>query len=79
MIRFTAKGKQLRVGIDSDYGGLGACWWECENDTVSRVMRDHYTDRLFNLVQAIREEAYEEGYRNGRSKKRKKKYFSGHL
>ncbi len=79
MIRFTAKGKQLRVGIDSDYGGMSSCWWECENDTVSRIMRDHYTSRLFKLVQAIREEEYKEGHADGRQKKRKKRYFTGHL
>ena len=85
MILFTTDEKQVQISVDAGYptkknsGWLQACWWTFENATVAKVMRKYLADRFERKIREVREEEYEEGYRNGRSKKRKKEYFSGRL
>ena len=85
MILFSTDETQVKVLIDSGHrtentdGWLNSCGWDFKSEVVAKVMRDHLAGRLYETVQTIRKEEYEEGYQDHRQKKRKKRTFSGCL
>ncbi len=85
MILFTTDERQVQISVDTGYqtketsGWLQACWWTFENVTVAKVMRKYLADRFERKIREVREEEYDEGYQDGRGKKRKKRGFVGYL
>jgi hypothetical protein len=76
MIIIERVNTQVRVKIEN--GPLGhwyAFSFECNDDCYADLLRQHFQSALWNRIEAIRKQEYEEGYKAGRSKKEKKKYF----
>jgi flagellar biosynthesis/type III secretory pathway protein FliH len=50
--------------------------WECEHQYAAELLRIHLEEKYHNLIQAAYRKAYEQGYKDGRGRKRKKTWFS---
>ena len=52
--------------------------WECGNQYSAELLKRHLTKSLGNFLESIRRKAYETGWKDARSKKRKKTgFFTG--
>lgn len=52
---------------------------ECGNAFYAELLRGHFSQKLQNIVEAIRAEEYNRGYKDGRGKKAKQTYFFSRL
>lgn len=76
MIEFSLEEKKVRVKITSTIG-LGWAWLvtvnECEAKPYAILLKDRLEKDMSNKLEAIRREAYNEGWKDAKSKKVAKK------
>ena len=82
MITFKRTGTNLYAEVDTGSGVerpiFPFSFANGGNEASASVMTQHLRDRMFSKLQAIREEAYEQGWSEGRAKKRPKRtWFRG--
>lgn len=58
--------------LDSTYHFL----FDCGDKYYASLLRQHLYNRLSTRIEEIRKEEYERGYKDGRSKRAKKSWFS---
>jgi hypothetical protein len=58
--------------LESTYG----FYFSCGDVHYAQLLRDHFIDKLKNMVREIRQEEYLKGYKHGRWKQAKKTWFS---
>ena len=52
--------------------------WETQNEIFCALLADRLRDQLFEMMKKVREEAYDQGWRDAKSKKgAKETWFSG--
>jgi hypothetical protein len=77
MITFNRDDKKVCLKVSD--GPLGAVYhfnWDCDDTYYAELLANHFDSKLDKLVQRIREEEYQRGYKEGRGKKAKKTWFS---
>ena len=50
--------------------------WECGTQYAAELLRIHLEKKYHDLIEAAHRTAYEQGYKDGRGRKRKKTWFS---
>lgn len=50
--------------------------WECGTQYAAELLRVHLGEKYHALITAAHRNAYEQGYKDGRGRKRKKTWFS---
>ena len=86
LIEFGRDGKRLVVHADTNLpgdDGKGNCFfifrWQCEDPAYAELLRRYFDDRLRDCVEDIRQEAYEQGRKDGRGKRKKATMFAESL
>lgn len=79
-VRFEAAQDGKKVSIRVQYD-TGLSWWhyhehEFADETVAKVMCDRLIEGMETRVRHIAKTAYEQGYKDGRGKKKRKTYFT---
>lgn len=80
MIQFTIDGKDLLVRIESELPPKENVYllrWNTADACYANLLGDHLRSKLNNKLRAIREEAYEQGWKDAKAKRKKKDWFSG--
>lgn len=77
MIRIDRQETQVKVTLDN--GPLGSNFpftWECGNVYYAALLTRHFSNNLNQMIQSVREEEYNKGYKDGRAKRAKRSWFS---
>ena len=77
LIQILRDGNKVRVTFKN--GPLGYefyFYYDCQGDVYASLLSEHFKDRLQSIVKQIREEEYNQGYKDGRAKRGKKAWFS---
>lgn len=82
-IGFTRKNKQAAVvnviidtGLDCDRPVL-TLYWDCRQQYIAVLLQKYLTKQLKESIKNAHRLAYEQGYKDGRGKKKRKTFFSG--
>ena len=82
-IMVTREGVDLLVKIEFYNGWAGNAIWTfkntCSDKFYAGLAGAELNRQLLNNIRNIREDAYESGYRDGRSRKKKCKFFSSRM
>jgi hypothetical protein len=78
MIEFKREGAVVKVHLDTGAGWTLWPKYECSDELYAILLRDRLANRVFSKLQSIREEAYSQGYADGRGKKAKRSYHAGY-
>lgn len=76
MIKFTREETKVKVSIES--GVINYTYhllWNCTDDVYAELLQRQFQNKMEEKLTAIRKEAYEDGYKDGRGKKAKKSWF----
>ena len=79
MININKHGTTVKVSIET---GLIASssdvllYWECGNDVFAELLTNQLRKKLADRIQAIRQEEYEQGWKDAKAKKRKRTWFA---
>lgn len=80
MINIFRDDKLVRVTIEG--GPLNSTYhfsFDCGDKHYAELLADRFNEQLWNRVENVRKLEYNQGYKDGRSKKEKKKYFYSSL
>ena len=77
MIQITQEDTNVRLSIESNLGCNYIVRYNCGDVYYSRLLRDHLQAKMYNKLEAIRREAYEEGWRDKTKRKPKQTWFRG--
>lgn len=77
MIRFSKDGTKVKVRVDH---GLSedthlVLNWECGSTLYSELLSSHLQKQLEKIVQQVRQEEYNRGWKDAKAKKAKCDYF----
>lgn len=77
MIQFTRDGKRVQATVETGLNSNPTITmsFECSSEMCAEMLAHRLRERLGNTVEAIRQSEYEDGYKAGRSKVAKRKYF----
>jgi len=83
-INFTRNGDKkctqviAAIATDLDIEKSILCFdWECGTQYAAELLRIYLDKKYHDSIKAAHKKAYEEGYKDGRGRKRKKLWFSG--
>lgn len=77
LIRFERDGSSVNVFIDEGPMGYQFVFkYTCGSDWSADLLKRHYHNKLTKVVESIRKEEYDRGYKDGRAKKAKATWFS---
>lgn len=80
MIEITKDDKKVKLSIETGmYNSHSAVWlyWDCQNELFADLLAKQLRDKLRARMESIRQQAYNEGWKDKSSKRKKKDYFSG--
>ncbi|MCK4499669.1 hypothetical protein KAU11_04185 [Candidatus Babeliales bacterium] len=66
---------QIKTDLDVEKSVLSFTW-ECEKQYAAELLRIHLDKKLGDYLHDITKKAYEEGYKDGKNKQKKKLWFS---
>lgn len=79
MITVYREGKQIRMDLEIHIPNYDKrilyLYWNCENAMFAGLLSSHIGAEIRDRIEAIRRQEYEHGYKDGRGKKAKKKWF----
>lgn len=67
---------EIKIYIPTIGNRIYPFWFSCETDEYAGLLASQMRDVLAGILESIRANAYTEGYRDGRSKLKKKTSFS---
>jgi hypothetical protein len=79
MISFERNVQELRVCVDSETGVERSVYvFTCHfsNEATAAIVRDYLHEKLNGKLCLMREEAYNQGWKDAKAKKAKTKWFS---
>lgn len=80
MIQITREDSEVKVNLSN--GPLDAVYafsFTCANKWYAALLTTHFNNRLSSLIEQVRKEEYERGYKDGRQKQTKKTWFYSSL
>lgn len=79
MIDIRQDGSYIKFHIDTGVGYTIEPSFNTGDGLYARLLRDQLSNKLFHLIQKIREEAYLQGWSDKSKHRRKATYFPGPL
>jgi hypothetical protein len=77
MIKFHQHGTQVKVEIDPGINGSTMLlYWQADKEMLAYLLRDKLQTELGDKLRAIREEAYEKGWKDAKAKRAKSTWFA---
>lgn len=76
MITISRDSQKLKITVQSGILNYEYIFtWNCNDDVYAELLRRQISGKMEEHLRKIREEAYLDGYRDGRGKKAKKTWF----
>lgn len=79
MIVFRRDGKLVKCEIECSVphtsGFTFNLYFQCNDDAYAGLLADRFHKEMRSKLEEIRRKSYEDGYKAGRAKKEKRKYF----
>jgi hypothetical protein len=72
------KREGTKVIIPLEYGPLNSIYpfsFDCGNEYYAELLKQHYYKKLTSLIEEVRQEEYNRGYKDGRAKRGKNTWF----
>lgn len=67
-----------KVSVQIEDGPLGSIYhftYDCGNRWYAQLLTDHFNKKLSTLIEGIRTDEYNAGYKDGRAKRAKRTWF----
>lgn len=76
MIEYRASDANVKIVVDSGIGKFTFIH-ECGQDYLASLMRDQYERHMQSEIKKIREQSYNQGWKDAKAKVAKERLFSG--
>lgn len=79
MIKIWKNGTQIKLEVDPGMSDKKVMYfyWECGTEWYSELLRKQLDERLWASLKKIREDAYNDGWKDAKAKKMRQTWFSG--
>lgn len=77
MINIKRDEKKVKIEVETGIDGHEVwLYWNCSNELFARLLTRQLQKKFTDTVQAIRQEEYNRGYKDGRAKRGKNTWFT---
>lgn len=79
MIKVWKSGTQIKLEVDPGMSDKSVMYfyWNCGTEWYTELLRKQLDERLRASLQKIREDAYNDGWKDAKAKKMRRTWFSG--